>query len=76
MWMILSSPNMKTDDSYKKSKTLCLKKLISIKSCLNTGAFLSATCCYRAKSSVMESLLKLADKLGLGGTKLRLSQVV
>lgn len=43
---------------------------------LNTEAFLPATCSYRAKSSVMESLLKLADKPGLGGAKLRLSQVV
>lgn len=43
---------------------------------LNTNAFPSAACRYRAKSSVMESLLKFADKPGLCGAKLRLSQVV
>lgn len=43
---------------------------------LNTEAFLSATCSCRAQSSVMESLLKFADKPGLCGAKLRLSQVV
>lgn len=42
----------------------------------NTDAFLSATCSSGAKCCVKESLLKFADKPGLCGAKLRLSQVV
>lgn len=74
--IIYFSPSQQTESTQFQIKIMFLLGIHTCKSTLNTNNVLSATCSFRAESSVMESLLKFADKPGLYGAKLRLSQVV